>query len=659
MVNYLCRHPAQGHLVVQALAGCGKTHTILHAALELKRLHGQKTLILTYSKSLEDDCRFRLVDLGGPDAALDCCILTFNAVPTRLFKRGRPTVSMHELHAWCTGGDIRHPTGPRFDLLVVDECQDLNATLCLVINHVRTHCCAPCHSFMLVGDFFQSIFASMHGSTTDYMVHPEIHFPSATPWAHLRLRQSHHIPRAVAQYLNDIMQVNRSRCPHSWANQIDTIRRMWGPGFAVSAATGHDGHAAALTFLEYNPMCPQTPSKVVADFQRLFGSDNSDPQSTVFIVNRVNVSRTAGCQDPIQNLMTHCVAHNWIFRDCHTSLDERLWRNKTLICCTPTMKGRECPNAFIYNLTGTHFGGHGEACTLYRAEQHFSTLYTAMTRAKKRLVVVQHPDVSRRFFLMRPVSVDPPRHRRSAKPPSTLIRRVSDLVDANYSVSRLDGSVCQTPLLNTGTAIRGLNAVLQNPDRQIEQDVSVYLGYAIHAVTQQIATGLPAHDLVALMRSAIARDSAHPYANRQIQATWPDTKTIGEIQTVGAQLAGTLGLIGENWESEVDIETRVRHPPWIRSVQIQGRIDLRCGAGSFVALKTSPGRLDAMAGVHQVAVYGALQSHERGTVPGLYVLQCDSQGCRVIQVRLVVDPGTYLRDVIESKCHENLMCQRC
>ena len=94
-------------------------------------------------------------------------------------------------------------------------------------------------------------------------------------------------------------------------------------------------------------------------------------------------------------------------------------------------------------------------------------------------------------------------------------------------------------------------------------------------------------------------------------------------------------------------------------MQIQGRIDLRCGVGSFVALKTSPGRLDAMAGVHQVAVYGALQSHERGTVPGLYVLQCDSQGCRVIQVRLVVDPGTYLRDVIESKCHENLMCQRC
>ena len=119
VVNYLC-NPEPGHLVVQALAGCGKTHTVLHAALELNRLHGHKTLILTYSKSLENDCSVRLRNLGGPAAASHCWILTFNAVPTRLFKRARPTVSMHELHRWCSE-EIRYTTGPMFDLLVVDE----------------------------------------------------------------------------------------------------------------------------------------------------------------------------------------------------------------------------------------------------------------------------------------------------------------------------------------------------------------------------------------------------------------------------------------------------------------------------------------------------------------------------------------------------------
>jgi hypothetical protein len=668
VVNYLC-NPEPGHLVVQALAGCGKTHTVLHAALELNRLHGHKTLILTYSKSLENDCSVRLRNLGGPAAASHCWILTFNAVPTRLFKRARPTVSMHELHRWCSE-EIRYTTGPMFDLLVVDECQDLNATMCWVINHVRKYCCSPQHRVMLIGDFFQSIFATMHGSTTDFMVHPQNYFPSALPWSHLRLRQSHRIPRAVAQYLNDIMHAscnNRSWRPVSWTNQMDIICRMWGPGFAVGTGNG----AAALTFLEYDPMCPHTPTSVVADFQRLCGNDD-DPQSTVFLVDRVNVSgikhsdvQTAASRDPIRNLMTRCSGHNWIFRDCHTPLDERLWRNKTLVCCVPTMKGRECENVFIYNLTGTHFGGHGEACALYRAEQHFSTLYTALTRAKKRLIVVLHPDVSRRFFLMRPVASAPPRLRRSMTPAAVLIRHVSDLVDANYSLSKLDHTVSCDTLLKAATTTAGLTGVLQNPARCIEQDVSAYLGYAIHTVTQRMVTGdthLHDGDLAARIRSVIEHDFKHPYAGRQIQPTWPDADTVRGIQTVGDQLAGILCRFGSTWESEVDIETRVRHPPWIRAVQIQGRIDLQghnlAGDVCFVEIKTSPGRLDAMAGVHQVALYGAIRSHERGVVPGLYVLQCDSWGCRVIQVSLA-NPVTYLREVIESKCHENLICGRC
>jgi hypothetical protein len=40
-----------------------------------------------------------------------------------------------------------------------------------------------------------------------------------------------------------------------------------------------------------------------------------------------------------------------------------------------------------------------------------------------------------------------------------------------------------------------------------------------------------------------------------------------------------------------------------------------------------PAQMILPANVHQVAL-------ERGVVPGLYVLQCDSWGCRVIQVSL-------------------------
>lgn len=156
------------HLVVQALAGTGKTTTMLYAV----RQTGFKTILVTYNRHLCDSTRNKRAQLGISED--DCVVHTFHSLANWLWA-GASVKDDHSLQ-----NTLRRPRETckqdlsLYRLLIIDECQDLRELYCELIQMLREHLSAE-YKIVLIGDFFQCVYGDMPlyaASSTKYMEDP-------------------------------------------------------------------------------------------------------------------------------------------------------------------------------------------------------------------------------------------------------------------------------------------------------------------------------------------------------------------------------------------------------------------------------------------------------------------------------------------------------
>lgn len=186
------------NIIIEAVAGAGKTTTFLHI---MQEYYDKTALLLTYNAKLKDETREKARNLG-------------------LHER----LEIHSFHAFAKkylAGSAHTDTGirqilqqkqlymircvPRYDFLMIDECQDMTSLYYELICRVCSELC-KFQQVIVVGDKKQCIFQHV-GSDLRYITYANelFQFGNSFTWKRLYLKDSFRITEKMAMFINKCM----------------------------------------------------------------------------------------------------------------------------------------------------------------------------------------------------------------------------------------------------------------------------------------------------------------------------------------------------------------------------------------------------------------------------------------------------------------------
>lgn len=186
IINNLKNH----NITVNAIAGSGKTHTIINCVRSYPEL---SFLIITYNKALQLDTKEKL---------------TFNS-----------NAEVHTYHSLCTKYyDTNANTDfylvkslplplkilISFDVLILDEAQDIKIIYYDYIIKILQD--MKINRLCLFGDFKQNIYFKL-GSTTEYLLNPTLFNFQIDNWINLKLTTSFRCSKSVVNLVNGLMNI--------------------------------------------------------------------------------------------------------------------------------------------------------------------------------------------------------------------------------------------------------------------------------------------------------------------------------------------------------------------------------------------------------------------------------------------------------------------
>ena len=185
-------------VLVDAVAGSGKSTTILHAAH-----YRTRTLAITYSRGLNDEFKDR-VHRCGFSHRIVC--KTNHGFTARFF--GVDCRTDEELRALWTPEltpEARHSFATYYDLLVFDEVQDVNSARFLMMYRLIT---ATPARVILLGDRCQSVFGFL-GADERYLTLADRLF-LGRPWVRSPLTVTYRSSRRMVSFINEaVLQETR------------------------------------------------------------------------------------------------------------------------------------------------------------------------------------------------------------------------------------------------------------------------------------------------------------------------------------------------------------------------------------------------------------------------------------------------------------------
>lgn len=176
------------NIKVEAVAGSGKTASLLFLSKIVKEKFNVGCLLLTYNKDLKDDIDKRLCTLG-----LNSHV---KAYTYHGFASSQYGMSIHNdvlLHSKVD----QKITKKTPDVIFLDEVQDMNDDYYKLVNNILSHG----KLLVIVGDPRQCINEHI-GSTDKFLINNEQYFNTGRPWRTLKLRTSYRMTPAIANFVN-------------------------------------------------------------------------------------------------------------------------------------------------------------------------------------------------------------------------------------------------------------------------------------------------------------------------------------------------------------------------------------------------------------------------------------------------------------------------
>ncbi len=188
------------NVIVDSVAGSGKTTTILHVA----RKYPCRILVLTYNARLRHETMDRA-----------------NALELPMTVHTYHSFAYHHIGSECKddSGIIKFLNGdhgvvdaasmidwPEYDIIIIDEAQDMtdiyHKLACKIIAR------SPQPRLMIIGDQYQSIYG-FAGADPRFITMADQLYDSKWPWVRLDLSISYRITRPMAALVNDVLGTER------------------------------------------------------------------------------------------------------------------------------------------------------------------------------------------------------------------------------------------------------------------------------------------------------------------------------------------------------------------------------------------------------------------------------------------------------------------
>lgn len=326
------------HVLVDSVAGCGKTTTIIHAAM---RYPEKKFLILMYNKRLKEESRRRFAGLGLGNVEVQ----NFHSFFVRYYVGESftdvglaKTISRHE-----------QPKMPySFDYIIIDEAQDMKLIFFRAVSKIAKDNLCRAANLLILGDKFQNVYKFL-GSDERFLIYaPRIYSKilgvADLEWKMAKLSVSYRLTKQTAAFINSaVLRQNR----------------------IIALAEGPLVKYAICNLYK-------TPVIMVEDAIVTYGYEN------IFIVSNSVRSGKSPLRN-IANIMSQKGIPIFVPNSDDAEIDEKVIRGKLVFTTYNQTKGLERDCVFIFNID--EWNPHkGSECP--------NAIYVAMTRAKKQLILL-------------------------------------------------------------------------------------------------------------------------------------------------------------------------------------------------------------------------------------------------------------------------------
>lgn len=248
---------ASNNIVVNACPGSGKSAVSIEICSRRASL-GYSSLYITYSKDLKQETRSRIVDQSTVG---QIHVHTIHSCVARMFG-----ITCHEsgaLERWLASDMVPIHGFSDVDLLILDEAQDLGHNLIRAISRIRLY--IGTHRVMVLGDYFQQIYGSLHRSTSQTLTLPHKHFPCQNPYWVFRLTTSFRITIPMATWINRFLNPSciQQLYPETWEEFGADIKAMWGTGIRGRPGTESSKSVQHLSCNIFNSHRDHTISQTI------------------------------------------------------------------------------------------------------------------------------------------------------------------------------------------------------------------------------------------------------------------------------------------------------------------------------------------------------------------------------------------------------------
>jgi len=325
---------------IEAVAGAGKTTTLLHLANEAKKCFNCKTLILTYNRDLKDEIQDKISYLQLNNY---CNAYTYHGYASKIY-----CTNIHNdkiLHS------ILH-NEPKiisnYQIILLDEVQDMNPDYHKLVQYIIKNG----DILILVGDRRQCINDYLQANT-EYLINYNKYFNSGRPWKELSLRTSYRLTPYLSNFVNKHIIKEDVILPGNITNE--NIKPIYHYGV-------------------------WDMSSIIRNMYEKYG-----PNEVIILVPSIKVTNNP--KSPVGKLLSRR-NDGILFHVKDEDSSCEIIQNKIVITSYNSMKGRERKCVILIGFDESYFEYYDRNWPL-SSDLLPNIIYVAATRSQEQLIIIQ------------------------------------------------------------------------------------------------------------------------------------------------------------------------------------------------------------------------------------------------------------------------------
>lgn len=338
------------NIIVNAVAGSGKTTTILGIAAKLQEKQSDKFInVITYNRDLADEVRAKVKDQELKNIAIH----TYHSLLSMYFEK-QPYSYDHAIE-YVVKHEIENVNPFKMDMLIIDEVQDMTELYYNFIKHILK--LSRVNQLLLFGDEHQCLY-KFKLSDHRFLTHGDKVFNKEM--IRLPLTESYRITIPIQLFINNV---------------------CLGYKYLKANKAGPKVRYDIINFFDKNNII-----KIVQEIYSLIQTGQFKPDDIFILMNSVNPSKKSPLYG-IENILTKKGIPIFVKSDLSAECDSTDLVGKCVISTFCGAKGRERKFVIVLGYDDIYFRLIDRYTDKTKLPDVF---YVALTRAKQKLWIISN-----------------------------------------------------------------------------------------------------------------------------------------------------------------------------------------------------------------------------------------------------------------------------